>query len=273
MSSHARGPFRAAVSSTAARAAASRANGAKSRGPRTAEGKARSAQNALKHGLSARKHVLLPDDSRAEFKALEGALLEELRPEGALQTLLVHRLVAAAWRLARADRLEFGLLTGDGALESPGRVLVRDGRAAGVLRPWCATGAVPRPSSSAPSRRLGRSRPRPAKWREPRRMTQNCAQTGRKATRMAHETNPMRARSVTKAPQKRQQTNPSHARRGLRAVPSGSSRPPARSGERPGDRAELRSRTGASRCGSEQWSMKSPAGPHLAQVPPACSAF
>ncbi len=119
--------------SSHARAEASRANGAKSRGPRTAEGKARSARNALKHGLSAKKHVLLPDDSRAEFKALEGALLEELRPAGALQTLLVHRLVAAAWRLARADRLEFGLLTGDGALESPGRVLVRDGRAAGVF--------------------------------------------------------------------------------------------------------------------------------------------
>ncbi len=126
-------PSRAALATTSARAEASRANGAKSRGPRTAEGKARSARNALKHGLSAKKHVLLPDDSRAEFKALEGALLEELRPAGALQTLLVHRLVAAAWRLARADRLEFGLLTGDGALESPGRVLVRDGRAAGVF--------------------------------------------------------------------------------------------------------------------------------------------
>ncbi len=108
MSSHT--SARAASSAKGARAAASRINGAKSRGPRTAEGKARSAQNALKHGLSAKKHVLLPDDSRAEFKALEAALLEELRPEGALQTLLVHRLVAAAWRLARADRLEFGLL-------------------------------------------------------------------------------------------------------------------------------------------------------------------
>ncbi len=116
-----------------ARAAASRANGAKSKGPTTALGKARSAQNALKHGLCARKHVLLPDDSRAEFKALEGALLEDLRPEGALQTLLAHRLVAAAWRLARADRLEFGLLIGGDPRESPGRALVRDGRAAAAF--------------------------------------------------------------------------------------------------------------------------------------------
>ena len=123
----------AASSADGARAAASRANGAKSRGPRTAEGKARSAQNALKHGLCAKKHVLLPDDSRAEFKALESALLEDLRPAGALQTLLAHRLVAAVWRLARADRLEFGLLAGGAAHEGPGRALVRDGRAAAAF--------------------------------------------------------------------------------------------------------------------------------------------
>ena len=77
--------------------------------------------------------MLLPDDSRAEFKALEGALLEDLRPEGALQTLLAHRLVAAAWRLARADRLEFGLLIGGDPRDSPGRALVRDGRAAAAF--------------------------------------------------------------------------------------------------------------------------------------------
>ena len=57
-----------------------------SRGPKTAEGKARSAQNALKHGMRAQKYVVLPDEDAAEFADLEAALVEELAPVGALQT-------------------------------------------------------------------------------------------------------------------------------------------------------------------------------------------
>jgi hypothetical protein len=119
----------AAVQVFSARAAASRANGARSRGPRTAEGKARASQNALRHGMCAKKFLLLPYDSRAEFAALEGALLEELSPEGALETLLARRLIAAAWRLARADRLEFEMLVEGDPQRSPGGVLTRDGGA------------------------------------------------------------------------------------------------------------------------------------------------
>jgi hypothetical protein len=91
-----------------ARAEASRRNGAKSKGPKTSEGKARSAQNALKHGLRAQKHVVLPGESAAEFVALQAALIEELAPVGALQSVLAQRVVAAAWRLARAERLAAG---------------------------------------------------------------------------------------------------------------------------------------------------------------------
>ena len=89
---------RAAVPVSSARAEASRKNGARSRGPRTAEGKARSAQNALKHGLRAQKYVVLPDEDAAEFAALETALIEELAPQGALQGVLARRV--ARGRLA-----------------------------------------------------------------------------------------------------------------------------------------------------------------------------
>jgi hypothetical protein len=63
-----------------ARAEASRKKGAKSRGPKTAEGKARSPQNALKHGLCARRFAVLGDEDLAAFDALEAALTAELAP-------------------------------------------------------------------------------------------------------------------------------------------------------------------------------------------------
>jgi hypothetical protein len=89
-----------------ARAAASRRNGAKSRGPKTPEGKARSARNALRHGLCAQRFVVLGDEDLAAFEALEAALMAELAPQGALQAILARRIVAATWRLERAERIE-----------------------------------------------------------------------------------------------------------------------------------------------------------------------
>ena len=103
-------PGRAATPVSNARAAASRKNGAKSRGPKTPEGKARAAQNALKHGMRAQKYVLLPQEDAAEFAALETAIVAELAPEGVLQTLLARRVAVAAWRLERADRMEAEVL-------------------------------------------------------------------------------------------------------------------------------------------------------------------
>jgi hypothetical protein len=76
---------RAAVPATSTRAETSRLNGAKSRGPKTPEGKARSAQNALKHGMRAQKYLVLPDEDAAEFAELQAALVEELAPVGAFR--------------------------------------------------------------------------------------------------------------------------------------------------------------------------------------------
>jgi hypothetical protein len=101
---------RAAVSVSNARAEASRKNGAKSRGPKTPEGKARSSRNALKHGLRAERFLVLADEDAAAFEALQAALLAELAPVGAVQTVLAQRVVSAAWRLGRADEIEAGIL-------------------------------------------------------------------------------------------------------------------------------------------------------------------
>ena len=119
---------RAAVPISNARAAASRRNGAKSRGPKTAEGKARSARNALKHGLRALQYVVLADEDAVEFQTLEVALLDELAPEGVLQVVLARRVAVAAWRLARADRMEVELFE-ERRWEDAGvgMALIRDG--------------------------------------------------------------------------------------------------------------------------------------------------
>src|SRR3974390_2454728 len=43
-------------------------NARHSTGPRTEEGKARSSQNALKHGLTSNKSLLLPDEDEEKFR-------------------------------------------------------------------------------------------------------------------------------------------------------------------------------------------------------------
>jgi hypothetical protein len=111
-----------------ARAEASRRNGALSRGPKTPEGKARSAQNALKHGLRAQKFVVVGDEKAAEFAALEAALADELAPDGALQGLLAGRIARAAWRLERAERIEAELFARHADRDRDlGLALIRDG--------------------------------------------------------------------------------------------------------------------------------------------------
>ena len=59
-----------------------RLNGAKSTGPTSDAGKARSALNGVRHGLSGRTFFLLPDEDPAEFAAHEAMWLAEWRPQG-----------------------------------------------------------------------------------------------------------------------------------------------------------------------------------------------
>jgi hypothetical protein len=89
--------------------AANRRNARKSTGPRSAEGKARSAQNAIKHGLTSRQ-IVLEDESEAEFQELRRNLHDDLAPESQLETLLVNRIAAQQWRLARIPGIEAELM-------------------------------------------------------------------------------------------------------------------------------------------------------------------
>ena len=64
-------------------------------GPRTPEGKARSALNATRHGLRARHFALLPHEDPAEFAALARATRCAYSPADALERELVEAIVAA----------------------------------------------------------------------------------------------------------------------------------------------------------------------------------
>ncbi|MFO1048731.1 MAG: hypothetical protein U1E52_12640 [Geminicoccaceae bacterium] len=89
---------------------ASRQNGALSAGPASEAGKARSALNAVRHGLSGRTFFLLPDEDPAEFAAHEAELLRAYRPRDQAEREAVLALVRAEWREVRGDRLEAQVL-------------------------------------------------------------------------------------------------------------------------------------------------------------------
>jgi hypothetical protein len=88
---------------------ANRRNARKSTGPRTSDGKAVVARNALKHGLAA-KELVIPGERKADLVALRDGLFADLRPVGELEAILVDRIALAMWRLRRAVRFESGYL-------------------------------------------------------------------------------------------------------------------------------------------------------------------
>jgi len=90
---------------------ANQSNAQHSTGPVTPEGKARTAQNALRHGLTA-KHLVIRDDEREEFAQFQQSLLAELAPQGATEIITFHELLHAAWNLQRFRRIEAELSSG-----------------------------------------------------------------------------------------------------------------------------------------------------------------
>jgi hypothetical protein len=94
--------------STPAQIDANRANSTKSTGPRTEEGKARSAANARTHGLTGRDLVILPGQEQ-EFDDMQTGLYEDIKPEGTLEDELFKALIHAAWSQHRCRRAEADL--------------------------------------------------------------------------------------------------------------------------------------------------------------------
>ena len=98
---------------------AARRNGARSRGPVTAEGKARSSRNALKHGLAALEHFVLEDEAPSELEELAARLMAEIEPESEIEARLVKRMAIAFWKSERAERIEVALFDAAPKLRPP----------------------------------------------------------------------------------------------------------------------------------------------------------
>jgi hypothetical protein len=79
---------------------ASAANSAKSTGPTSPEGLARSAQNAVRYGVLAQA-IVLDTESSEEFAAVLSRLTEEIQPEAGIETHRVEVMAVAEWRTMR----------------------------------------------------------------------------------------------------------------------------------------------------------------------------
>src|ERR1035438_5478405 len=88
---------------------ASRANGRRSQGPVTPEGKERSSQNALRHGLLA-KVVFLQNEKFENFQIYLDQHVAQFQPVDDVEMNVIEEMVAASWRLRRTWAIQTSLL-------------------------------------------------------------------------------------------------------------------------------------------------------------------
>ena len=87
---------------------ANRRNAELSTGPITEEGKKRSRQNAVRHGMTADTVIDAFEDAE-DYAAFEMAVTADYDAQSAVERELVLRLASLLWRLRRATAIESGL--------------------------------------------------------------------------------------------------------------------------------------------------------------------
>ncbi len=95
--------------STTEKIRANRENAKKSTGPRTAKGKTRSSQNALKHGLLAQDAVL-PGEDPAEFDQHLTSFEDTYLPRNRVEKEIVRQIADVSWRMQRLSRIETAVI-------------------------------------------------------------------------------------------------------------------------------------------------------------------
>jgi hypothetical protein len=87
---------------------ANRRNAQLSTGPASEEGKRRSRQNAVRHGLTAETVIDALEDAE-DYASFEMAVTADYDAQSAVERELVLRLASLLWRLRRATTIESGL--------------------------------------------------------------------------------------------------------------------------------------------------------------------
>jgi hypothetical protein len=100
-----------------------RLNGAKSSGPKTGAGKARSAMNAVKHGLSGARMAVLNNENDEAFQELFRDFIMKFQPQDAVEHECVLQAAIARWRLRRIWQIEAALF--DAQMDSQAEQLRR----------------------------------------------------------------------------------------------------------------------------------------------------
>jgi hypothetical protein len=91
--------------------AANRANAAQSTGPRTPEGKSRSAQNSRKHGFTASTFAVVRLEDIDSVARLKEDLVACYQPVNSQELFAIERIALAQQALLRSARLENGMFT------------------------------------------------------------------------------------------------------------------------------------------------------------------
>jgi hypothetical protein len=94
--------------STQAQINANRQNAKKSTGPKTAEGRATSAANSTRHGLTANPTTIFENNphERSQYDTLKAKILKQCLPEGELELQAFERYVFALFQVDRARQME-----------------------------------------------------------------------------------------------------------------------------------------------------------------------
>jgi hypothetical protein len=87
-----------------------RINGARSKGPKTQEGKAASSRNAIKHGFAATENVVISIEDQPAWLLHRDGVRSAFDPKNYVEQELVDKLASISWRQSRLVAIETALI-------------------------------------------------------------------------------------------------------------------------------------------------------------------